>query len=334
MQRPIELPTHHHVVMRNSWNGTGRSAVRSRSVVLSVVLIALALGCGRPLVRPTVFEWNPALELRTAGISEGAIFYAVTGEGPPVLLLHGFGGEIWLWEKQVAALSKGYRLYIPDLIGYGYSDRPEVDYTPALFIASLKQFMDHLGLKRASLIGNSMGGGIALAFALTHPEQVEKLVLIDPIPTDVVHEVRNPSFRWFLAIRNIPLLPYLAVALHTRGMLRATLMEMVFDDRLITDAVVERQYRIGRIAGTARVMTSTLRHAEEVDRYGGALGSLVKPTLIIWGDQDEVFPPAVGRKLQRLIKGSELLAIKGSGHIPMWEHPNETNQAILDFLGR
>jgi pimeloyl-ACP methyl ester carboxylesterase len=117
-------------------------------------------------------------------------------------------------------------------------------------------------------------------------------------------------------------------------MLRATLMEMVFDDRLITDAVVERQYQIGRIAGTARVVTSTARHAEEVKQYAGALGALVKPTLIIWGEQDEVFPVSVGKTLHTLIKSSELLVIKGSGHMSMWEHPDETNGAILEFLGR
>ncbi len=308
--------------------------MRSRRVTLCFVLAALVLGCGRSLVRPVVFEWNPGLDLKTAAIREGTIFYAVTGEGAPVLLLHGFGGEIWVWEKQMAALSKGYRLYIPDLIGYGYSDRPKVEYTPALFIDSIKQFMDQLGLRRASLIGTSMGGGIAWAFALTYPERVDKLVLIDSTPPDVVTEVRNPSFRWFLAIRNVPLLPYLAVALHTRGMLRATLMEMVFDDRLITDAVVERQYRIGRTAGTARVMTSTARHAEELKRYESALGTLRKPTLIIWGDQDEVFPLQVGKKLQSVIKDSELLAIKRTGHMSMWERPTEANQAILEFLGR
>lgn len=306
----------------------------SRRVALWVILAALAAGCSRPLVRPVVFDWIPALELKTAAIREGTIFYGVIGEGPPVLLLHGFGGEIWVWEKQVAALSKRYRLYIPDLLGYGYSDRPKVEYTPALFIDSIKQLMDHLDLRRASLIGNSMGGGIAWAFALSHPERVDKLVLIDSVPPDVIREVRNPSFRWFLAIRDVPLLPRMAVALHTRGMLRATLMEMVFDDRLISEEVVERQYQIGRIAGTAQVMTSTVRHAEELKRYAGGLSTLGKPTLIIWGEQDEVFPMAVGEQLYGVIKGSEMVAIKGSGHMPMWESPDETNKGILDFLGR
>ncbi|HZY30091.1 MAG TPA: alpha/beta hydrolase [Candidatus Methylomirabilis sp.] len=299
-----------------------------------VALTALLIGCGQPLVRPTAFEWNPALELKTAQIKEGTLLYAVAGEGPPVILLHGFGGQIWVWEKQVSELSRHHRLYIPDLLGYGYSDRPKVDYSPALFIESIRQLMDQLGLQRASLVGNSMGGGIAWAFALTHPKRVEKLILIDSIPPDVVPAVRNPSFRWFLAIRNLPALPYLAVRLSTRGMLRETLKEMVFDDRLINNPVVERQHQIGRIEGTARVMTSTARHVEEVERYGTGLSTLSTPTLIIWGEQDEVFSVSVGKKLHTLIKGSELLVIKGSGHMSMWEHPDETNKAILEFLAR
>lgn len=286
------------------------------------------------LVRPTTFDWNPALELRLVGIDGGMIFYAVTSEGPPVLLLHGFGGEIWMWERQVAALSKRYRLYIPDLLGYGYSDRPKIDYTPSFFIEMVKQFMDQLGVTSAGLIGNSMGAGIAWAFALTHPERVDKLVLIDGIPPQVVPAVHNRLFRWFLALRHVPLLPRLAVALRTRRMVREVLVQVVHDDRLVTDMVVERQYRIGRIAGTARVIASTVRYADEVARYADALAGLRKPTLIIWGEQDELFPVAVGEQFHASIRDSELVVIKGSGHMPMWEKPDETNRAILEFLGR
>jgi pimeloyl-ACP methyl ester carboxylesterase len=303
-------------------------------LAICVALTALLIGCSEPLVRPAAFGWNPAIGLKTAQVKEGTILYAIAGEGPPVILLHGFGGQIWVWEKQVAALSRHHHLYVPDLLGYGYSDRPKVEYSPAFFIDSVKQLMDRLRLQRASLVGSSMGGGIAWAFALTHPERVEKLVLIDSIPPDVVPAVRNPSFRWLLAIRNFPALPYLGVRLTTRGMLRKTLKEMVFDDRLITDQVVERQYQIGRIKGTSRVMTSTARHVEEVKRYESGLSTLRTPTLIIWGDQDEVFPLTVGKELHALIKSSKLLVIKGSGHMPMWERPDETNAAILDFLRR
>lgn len=295
---------------------------------------AVAMAGTRPLVRPTAFDWNPALKPRLARIAEGTIAYVVTGDGPPLLLLHGFGGEMWMWEKQVAALSNRYRLYIPDLLGFGYSDRPKVDYAPALFIDMIRQFMDQLGVNSAGLIGNSMGGGIAWAFALAHPERVDKLVLIDSIPPQVVTALRNRLLRWFLAIRHVPLLPYLAVALRTRRTVRTALTQIVYDNRLITDVVVERQYRISRIAGTARVMTSTVRHVDQVTQYARALKTLLKPTLIIWGEQDEVFPIEVGKQLHTSIRDSALVVIKDSGHMPMWETPDETNRAILKFLGR
>ena len=82
------------------------------------------------------------------------------------------------------------------------------------------------------------------------------------------------------------------------------------------------------------MMISTARHVEEVKRYANDLSALRTPTLIIWGDQDEVFPRPVAEDLHASIKGSELLVIKDSGHMPMWEHPDETNRAIVEFLRR
>lgn len=287
---------------------------------------------GPAVRRLTTLDWNPALQPRLARIERGMIAYVAVGEGPPILLLHGFGGEMWMWEQQVAALSTRYRLYIPDLLGFGYSDRPKVDYTPSLFIDMIRQFMERLGVGAASLIGNSMGGGIAWAFALAYPERVKRLVLIDSIPPQVVCAVRNPLLRCFLAIRRVPLLPYLAVAVRTRRMVRTALTQIVHDGRLITDAVVERQYRVTRIAGTARVLVSTVRHADEVAQHADTLNTLPTPTLIIWGERDEIFPVEVGRQLHALIRDSRLVVITDSGHIPMWETPDETNRAILEFL--
>jgi len=238
-----------------------------------------------------------------------------------------------MWEKQVAALSARYRLYIPDLLGFGYSDRPKVEYTPSLFIEMIGQFMDQLGVNRAGLIGNSMGGGIAWAFALTHPKRVDTLVLIDAMPPQVVGAVRNRFLRWFLAIRRVPLLSCLAIAVRTRGIVREALTQIVHDDRLITEAVVERQYRISRLTGTARVVASTIRYTDEVARYADALATLRAPTLIIWGQQDDLFPVEIGQRLHASIPNSTLIVIPDSGHIPMWETPDQTNQAILEFLG-
>ncbi|MFA4835321.1 MAG: alpha/beta fold hydrolase [Dehalococcoidia bacterium] len=107
--------------------------------------------------------------------------YLVGGEGPPLVLVNGGGAASAEndWAPNIEPLAEHYRIYAPDMVGYGKSDKPKVDYTQRLFITFLEDFTAAVGLERMSIIGHSLGGGIALAFTLKHPQKVEKLVLID-----------------------------------------------------------------------------------------------------------------------------------------------------------
>ena len=100
-------------------------------------------------------------------------------------MIHGYGAGMWIWEKQIDILSQICRVYLVDLIGHGFSDRPKIDYTPDAYIRSFIDFMTAIGVEKATLIGNSMGGGLAWSVAALFPERVDKLVLIDCIPPDV-----------------------------------------------------------------------------------------------------------------------------------------------------
>jgi pimeloyl-ACP methyl ester carboxylesterase len=119
-------------------------------------------------------------------------------------LIHGYGAGIWVWEKQIEILSQSYRVYALDVIGHGFSDRPKIPYTSETYIHFLRDFMDGVGIERATLIGNSMGGGIAWAMAILFPERVDRLILIDCVPPDVLQQVKNESFRTLVAIKGIP----------------------------------------------------------------------------------------------------------------------------------
>jgi len=108
------------------------------------------------------------------------IHYLVGGKGPPLILIHGAATtaeEAWVYNLQ--PLAQHHRIYAPDLVGHGKSDRPKVDYTLPLFVAFFQDFVTALGLEKASLMGHSLGGGIAMAFTLNHPDRVDKLILID-----------------------------------------------------------------------------------------------------------------------------------------------------------
>jgi len=300
--------------------------------VLSVLLMPFLWGCSIPLVRPNRIEWNPSLSPQTIQIKGHAIFYVVKGEGEPLLLIHGYGAGFWVWEKQIEVLSRSYRVYALDVIGHGFSDRPKIAYTPETYIHFLRDFMDGVGIERATLIGNSMGGGMAWATAALFPERVKRVILINSVPPDVLNQVRNESFRTLVAIQDIPFLPYLVIASRNKNSIKWILQECVSDIKLITPEVLNRQYELSRIKGTTWVLYSTFKNAKDTSKMKDYLSRIDHPTLLIWGDRDLIFPPSVGESLHQAIKGSRFQIIEKSGHIPMWEIPEEVNRIILDFL--
>jgi pimeloyl-ACP methyl ester carboxylesterase len=285
-----------------------------------------------PLVRPNRIEWNSSLAPQTVQIKGHTIFYIVKGEGKPLILIHGYGAGMWVWEKQIDFLSQFYRVYTLDLIGHGFSDRPKIPYTPGAYIYFFKDFMDGVGIEKATLIGNSMGGGIAWAMAALFPERVSRLILIDCVPPDVLDQVRNRSFRTLVAIKDIPLLPYLIFASRKKSSIKWILQECVSDIKLITQEVLNRQYQLSKIRGTTWVLYSTFRNGKGASKLKDYVCQIHQPTLLLWGERDLIFSPSVGGNLHQTIKGSKFQMIEKSGHIPMWETPEEVNRAVLDFL--
>jgi len=299
--------------------------------VISILLMSFLWGRRIPLARPTRIDWNPSLSPRTIRINGHTIFYTVKGEGKPLLLIHGYGAGVWVWEKQIEALSSFYRVYALDLIGHGFSDRPKIPYTPETYIHCVKDFMDGVRIERATLVGNSMGGGIAWAMAILFPERVDHLILIDCVPPDVLHQVKNESFRMLAAIKDIPFLPYLVMAARNKRSIRQILLACISDIRLITPEVVNRQYQGSKVKGTTWALYSTFKHAKEALKLKDQFSLIRKPTFFLWGERDLIFPPHVGETLHQAIAGSKFQMIKKSGHIPMWETPDEVNRAILDL---
>jgi pimeloyl-ACP methyl ester carboxylesterase len=161
---------------------------------------------------------------------------------------------------------------------------------------------------------------------------VDRLILIDCVPPDVLRQAKNESFRMLAAIKDIPVLPYLVISARNKNSIRQILLECISEIKLITPEVVNRQYQLSRIKGTTWVLYSTLKHAKEALKLKDPFSLIRKPTLFIWGERDLIFPPQVGETLHQSIAGSKFLRIEKSGHIPMWENPDEVNRAILDFL--
>jgi pimeloyl-ACP methyl ester carboxylesterase len=222
--------------------------------------------------------------------------------GPFVLFLHGTGGSGKAWYHQLRRLAPDYRAIALDLPGYGHSELTEGvtsvdDYAPFVI-----RCLDALGVDRAVVVGNSMGGRVCLQLALDHPERVQGLVLVDS------SGIRVPG---------VPMLSPADVGAEefARALFFRPAMSSVPAGRPAWLDTMERL--------TQRPLRGDL---------GDRLGEIAVPTLILWGQHDRVIPPAYAEALHRGIRGSQLVWIARAGHVPMLERPGEVNEALAGFL--
>jgi pimeloyl-ACP methyl ester carboxylesterase len=300
------------------------------SVFAAVTCIA---ACSSPVATPPYFEAFERIPVHTVSVNGQTIAYLDQGQGPPVILIHGFGGSMWQWEHQQIPLSSHCRLITPDLIGSGLSSKPDIDYLPEQSLEYLVGFMDALQIRQATLVGNSMGAGLAIGMALTHPKRVSKLILVDGLPAHVRERLTSPWIKRALDSSAPSWLVSLGNRLFGGMMIESVLKEIVHDPDLLTSAVIERSNRNRRRPGLIRPLM-TVRDTLPLWEAGFAkrIGDIMHATLIVWGEEDRVFPVAVGEELQRTIKGSVFVRIPKAGHIPQWERPDLVNAAMIEFL--
>jgi pimeloyl-ACP methyl ester carboxylesterase len=258
--------------------------------------------------------------------------YIRHGQGPPVVLLHGYAGAIWNWEHQIEPLGRRFTLLIPDVIGQGLSGKPRVAYTPAFYTDWLRGFLDAVGVGRAALVGHSMGAGLALGLALADPDRVDRLILISGFPPGLLDHLQGSHLRRLHRFGSGWLFG-LGYHLLGRRALRKFIGGLVADRSLVTPAVIERAYRLRKDHGKAGPLWSTLQHVADWENdYAPRLGSVTTPALILWGRQDRFIPCSAGEELHRTIPGSRLAVLPDAGHLPMWERPDDMNRLIMDFL--
>ncbi|MBE9113696.1 alpha/beta fold hydrolase [Nodosilinea sp. LEGE 07298] len=260
-------------------------------------------------------------------------YWALGEEGSPVLLIHGQGGAIDYWYKNVFALAQHHQVYALDWVGSGMSDKPKTTYTVDDISQFIFQFMDALGLPQASLIAGSIGGAIALKMALAVPERIEKLVLIGAgglgkevaLPArltslPVVGEVLNhpsPRAAKFMVQQCIyDPEPYL----HDEAFMDLVLRNMASD-------VLQFQTRTFRTMGNVLGMKPNFWRSIH-DR----LAEIQSPTLLIWGKQDWAFPISHGELAAKVMPNAQLQVFDSCGHLPYLEHADVFNHVVLDFL--
>ena len=304
------------------------------SVPVMLLLMPLLLNaCAIPSEIPPWFDSMQRRPVRTVLVQGHRIAYLDAGQGPPVMLVHGFGGSMWQWEYQQAALSGAHRVITLDLLGSGLSDKPDLAYTPVQLVEFFRGFMEALGIPRATLVGNSMGGGLVIGMALAHPERVDRLVLISGLPDGVREKLASPLFRRAVDSRIPVWIVNLGNWFTGRGLTRTVLSEIVHDPDLLTPAVIERAYCNRKRPGTIPPLLALMRNLPLWEEgFAKHLTEIRSPTLIVWGAEDRLFPPKVGQDLHGVLPDSTFVLIPEAGHIPQWERPETVNPILLKFL--
>jgi pimeloyl-ACP methyl ester carboxylesterase len=250
------------------------------------------------------------------------IYYCDEGAGPPVILLHGLGGDGSRWGPNIRPLAADFRVIVPDQIGFGQSDKPLANYHNGMLAEFLARFMKAIEVPKASVVGNSMGAWVGIYFAVHYPQLLERLVLVD-----------GGSFRWSEG-------PVAARDAHRRRIQNGVTTEetreffelMFYDKRFVTDKVVEEglamrlqsAYTIGKMQDAAE---QGLGMVSEEEAH-----AIKAPTLIIWGKYDRLVDPATADRLNSAIPGSRKVIIDNAGHLPQLEQYSEFNRIVREFL--
>lgn len=235
---------------------------------------------------------------RLAKVGPLTVHYEVTGEGPAVVLIHGLSGSGRWWAHNVPALAQRYRVYNLDLVGFGRSRGQR--WTLREAGDWLGEWLQVTGITQGHLVGHSMGGYLAAEVAARLPEAVRKLVLVDALV--------------------LPMGP--GLVRHALDLVRAVrYLDLSFLPILVGDTLR---------AGT-RTMWQAIREVLSAD-LSNRLEAVQAETLVIWGENDTVLDPQLGRELAKRLARARFVCVEGAGHNPMWDRPQRFNELLLDFL--
>ncbi len=263
------------------------------------------------------------------------VAYQDAGSGDEALLLiHGMAGSSETWRAVIPQLSKKYRVVAPDLLGHGLSAKPRSDYSLGAFAVLLRDLLDELGVSSATVIGQSLGGGVAMQFAYQHPDYCQRLVLISSGGL-------GPDVGWTLRLLSAPgaelILPVIAPppVVNAGNKLRSWFSSSGIQSP--RGAEMWSAYSSLADSNTRQAFLKTLRSV--VDYRGQSVSALNRlhltsdlPTMVIWGDQDRIIPIEHGYAVRDARPGCRLEVLADVGHFPHVERPSEVVELIDDFI--
>lgn len=273
-------------------------------------------------------------ELKYLELHGNRLAYQDEGQGDAILLLHGMAGSSQTWRSVIRPLSRKYRVIAPDLLGHGSSAKPRSDYSLGAFAVLLRDLLDELGVARATIVGHSLGGGVAMQFVYQHPDYCERLVLIGSGGL-------GPDVGWTLRLLSAPgaelIMPIIAPqpVLTAGEKVRSWFAKMGIESP--RGGEIWNAYSSFSDAETRQAFLRTLRSV--VDYRGQAVSALNRlnvradmPIMAIWGEQDAIIPVQHAYAALEARPDARVEVMPGVGHFPQVERPTEVVDLIDDFI--
>jgi 2-hydroxymuconate-semialdehyde hydrolase/2-hydroxy-6-oxo-octa-2,4-dienoate hydrolase len=246
--------------------------------------------------------------------------YLTSGEGDPVLLIHGGGAgvsAIHNWQNSMGPLAEaGFSVYAPEVVGLGLTDKPPDGNGIDAKVKHVRNFIDTLCLERVCVVGNSMGGRIALGIACDSPDRVKRMVLMGSTG---------------LPLKPSPELGLLRGYKPSREKMREMVKAFCFDPSIVTEEVVEARYQMSLLPGAQEAYEGFMSRSSEM-AMEEKLPSIKTPALLIWGRQDKIVPLELGEKMVRLLPNARLEVIDRCGHWVQVEQSDTFNRLVIGFL--
>lgn len=278
------------------------------------------------------------LEMRQHYVDAGGVRTRVleAGTGPALLLLHGMGGHAETYQRNLGPLARHFRVIVPDMIGHGYTDRPDVPYTLDDFSDHLFDLLTALGVEKAHLSGEALGASVAAWMALRSPERTDRLVLNTGL-------LERPDENGLVQLADVEeRTKKLATDVSLENM-RRRLEWLVVDPKSMSEEMVHIRHQIYsqpgmaqsviRVAGAVFAMNRGLYEGKDyLDRE--LLANLVVPTQVIWSDHNPGKPYEKMKPAIDLIPGVEVHIVRDAGHWPQFEQADAVNRLMIDFLTR
>jgi haloacetate dehalogenase len=276
------------------------------------------------------------LTIRANGIRQ---YYLEAGSGPPVVLLHGFPETNYAWRYQIPALARRYRVVAPDLRGYGETDKPASGYDKRNMANDLRELMKAIDLCKIALVGHDRGARVATRFAKDHPDAIDRLVVMDNVPTRIIardFDAQKARAYWFFLFHLVPDLPEALIAGRENVWLRHFFSDWCYNPAAISGEAFDTYVRAYQAPGAVRgAMADYRANAEDVAQdIADADVKIACPVMSLWGADFY----AVGKMFDMPKVWDELAsnlvthAIPQCGHLPQEEQPDVVTRLLLDFL--